>query len=131
MRAAASLPSTVTNSLMGYLKGVREEPAIQRPKGPAPGGRSAGMPGYAVRSCGGRRPSLGRWTHRSHRHEVGGTNGPGQRKVLRLASEAKEVIEMTARIEPEEMVALDSPLAEFFRTLSGPWPFRPLLALTP
>jgi HSP20 family protein len=41
------------------------------------------------------------------------------------------VIEMTARIEPEEIVALDSPIAEFFRTLSGPWPFRPLLALTP
>lgn len=38
---------------------------------------------------------------------------------------------MTTRIEPEELVALDSPLAEFFRTLSGPWPFRPLLALTP
>lgn len=38
---------------------------------------------------------------------------------------------MTARIEPEEIVALDSPIAEFFRTLSGPWPFRPLLALTP
>jgi HSP20 family protein len=41
------------------------------------------------------------------------------------------VIEMTARIEPEEMVALDSPIAEFFRTLSSPWPFRPLLAFTP
>lgn len=38
---------------------------------------------------------------------------------------------MTTRVEPEELVALDSPLAEFFRTLSGPWPFRPLLALTP
>jgi HSP20 family protein len=35
---------------------------------------------------------------------------------------------MTTRIESEEMVALDSPLAEFFRTLSSPWPFRPLLA---
>jgi len=32
---------------------------------------------------------------------------------------------------PEEMVELDSPIAEFFRTLAGPWPFRPLLALTP
>ena len=38
---------------------------------------------------------------------------------------------MTTRIVPEELVELDSPLAEFFRTLSGPWPFRPLLALTP
>ncbi len=38
---------------------------------------------------------------------------------------------MTARVEPEEIVALDSPIAEFFRTLSGPWPFRPLLAITP
>lgn len=38
---------------------------------------------------------------------------------------------MTTRIVPEEVVALDSPFAEFFRTLSGPWPFRPLLALTP
>lgn len=31
---------------------------------------------------------------------------------------------------PEEVVELDSPIAEFFRTLSGPWPFRPLLALS-
>jgi HSP20 family protein len=38
---------------------------------------------------------------------------------------------MTTRIEPEETVALDSPFAEFFRTLSSPWPFRPLLALAP
>lgn len=38
---------------------------------------------------------------------------------------------MTTRIVPEEVVELDSPIAEFFRTLSGPWPFRPLLALTP
>ena len=38
---------------------------------------------------------------------------------------------MTTRIVPEELVELDSPLAEFFRTLSGPWPFRPLLALAP
>jgi HSP20 family protein len=43
----------------------------------------------------------------------------------------KEVFEMTTRIVPEELVELDSPFAEFFRTLSGPWPFRPLLALTP
>jgi HSP20 family protein len=38
---------------------------------------------------------------------------------------------MTIRIVPEELVELDSPFAEFFRTLSGPWPFRPLLALAP
>jgi HSP20 family protein len=38
---------------------------------------------------------------------------------------------MTGRIVPEELVELNSPIAEFFRTLSGPWPFRPLLALTP
>lgn len=38
---------------------------------------------------------------------------------------------MTTRIELEEPVALDSPLAEFFRTLTSPWPFRPLLALAP
>lgn len=38
---------------------------------------------------------------------------------------------MTTRIEPEETVALDSPFAEFFRMLSSPWPFRPLLALAP
>lgn len=37
---------------------------------------------------------------------------------------------MVPRIVPEELVELDSPIAEFFRTLSGPWPFRPLLALT-
>lgn len=36
---------------------------------------------------------------------------------------------MTMRIVPEELVPLDSPFAEFFRTLSGPWPFRPLFAL--
>ncbi|HET7465288.1 MAG TPA: Hsp20/alpha crystallin family protein [Candidatus Dormibacteraeota bacterium] len=36
---------------------------------------------------------------------------------------------MLTRI-PEEVVELDSPIAEFFRTLSGPWPFRPLLALS-
>lgn len=38
---------------------------------------------------------------------------------------------MTTRIVPEELVEMDSPFAEFFRTLSGPWPFRPLLALAP
>ena len=38
---------------------------------------------------------------------------------------------MTTHIAPEELVELDSPLAEFFRTLAGPWPFRPLLALAP
>jgi len=35
---------------------------------------------------------------------------------------------MTTRIVPEELVELDRPFAEFFRTLSGPWPFRPLFA---
>jgi HSP20 family molecular chaperone IbpA len=43
----------------------------------------------------------------------------------------EEVSEMTTRIVPEELVELDSPFAEFFRTLSGPWPFKPLLALAP
>jgi len=38
---------------------------------------------------------------------------------------------MTTRTLSEEIVELDAPFAEFFRTLSGPWPFRPLLALTP
>lgn len=38
---------------------------------------------------------------------------------------------MTNRIVPEELVEIDSPFAEFFRTLSGPWPLRPLLALAP
>ncbi len=38
---------------------------------------------------------------------------------------------MPIRVVPEELVELDSPIAEFFRTLSGPWPFRPFLALTP
>jgi HSP20 family protein len=37
---------------------------------------------------------------------------------------------MTNRIAPEEVVELGSPVSEFFRTLTGPWPFRPLLALT-
>ena len=37
---------------------------------------------------------------------------------------------MTTRIIPEELVELDSPIAELFRALSGPWPFRPLTALT-
>jgi len=38
---------------------------------------------------------------------------------------------MPIRVVPEELVELDSPIAEFFRTLGGPWPFRPFLALTP
>ena len=38
---------------------------------------------------------------------------------------------MTTHVMTEEPVDLDSPFAEFFRTLSGPWPFRPLLALVP
>lgn len=38
---------------------------------------------------------------------------------------------MATRIAPEEPVEMDSPFAEFFRTLSGPWPFRPLLAFVP
>lgn len=37
---------------------------------------------------------------------------------------------MTTRTAPEGLVELDRPLAEFFRTLSGPWPFRPLFAWT-
>jgi HSP20 family protein len=38
---------------------------------------------------------------------------------------------MTSPVLSEELVELDRPFAEFFRTLSGPWPFRPLLALAP
>jgi HSP20 family protein len=38
---------------------------------------------------------------------------------------------MTTRIVSDELAELDAPFAEFFRTLTGPWPFRPLLALTP
>jgi HSP20 family protein len=38
---------------------------------------------------------------------------------------------MTTRNVSDELVELDAPFAEFFRTLTGPWPFRPLLALTP
>jgi HSP20 family molecular chaperone IbpA len=38
---------------------------------------------------------------------------------------------MTTQTVSEELVELDAPFAEFFRTLTGPWPFRPLLALTP
>jgi HSP20 family molecular chaperone IbpA len=38
---------------------------------------------------------------------------------------------MTTRTVSDELVELDAPLAEFVRTLTGPWPFRPLLALTP
>ncbi|HSP09000.1 MAG TPA: Hsp20/alpha crystallin family protein [Candidatus Dormibacteraeota bacterium] len=37
---------------------------------------------------------------------------------------------MTTRIVPEELVELDSPIAELFRALGGPWPVRPLLTLT-
>ncbi len=37
---------------------------------------------------------------------------------------------MPIRVLPEDLVDFDSPLAEFFRTLSGPWPLRPFLALT-
>lgn len=37
---------------------------------------------------------------------------------------------MLTRTAPEEVVELDSPIAEFFRTLSSPWPFRPFLALS-
>ena len=37
---------------------------------------------------------------------------------------------MTTRIVPEELVEFDSPIAELFRALGGPWPFRPMLALT-
>jgi HSP20 family molecular chaperone IbpA len=38
---------------------------------------------------------------------------------------------MTTRTVSDELVELDAPFAEFFRTLTRPWPFRPLLALTP
>ena len=38
---------------------------------------------------------------------------------------------MTTRTASDELVELDRPFAEFFRTLTSPWPFRPLLALTP
>jgi HSP20 family protein len=38
---------------------------------------------------------------------------------------------MTTHTVSDELVELDAPFAEFFRTLSGPWPFRPLLALAP
>ncbi len=38
---------------------------------------------------------------------------------------------MTARTVSDELVELDRPFAEFFRTLTSPWPFRPLLALAP
>jgi HSP20 family molecular chaperone IbpA len=38
---------------------------------------------------------------------------------------------MTTRTVSDELVELDAPFAEFFRTLTGPWPFRPLLALNP
>ncbi|HXJ49149.1 MAG TPA: Hsp20/alpha crystallin family protein [Candidatus Acidoferrum sp.] len=38
---------------------------------------------------------------------------------------------MTTQTVSDELVELDAPFAEFFRTLTSPWPFRPLLALTP
>ena len=38
---------------------------------------------------------------------------------------------MTTRTVTDELVELDRPFAELFRTLAGPWPFRPLLALAP
>ena len=38
---------------------------------------------------------------------------------------------MTTRIVSDELVELDRPFAEFFRTLTSPWPFRPLLAQAP
>lgn len=38
---------------------------------------------------------------------------------------------MPTKIFPEELVDFDSPLAEFFRSLTAPWPFRPLLTVTP
>jgi HSP20 family protein len=38
---------------------------------------------------------------------------------------------MTTRTLSDELVELDRPFAEFFRTLTSPWPFRPPLALTP
>jgi HSP20 family protein len=38
---------------------------------------------------------------------------------------------MTTRTVSDELVELDRPFAEFFRTLTSPWPFRPLLALAP
>jgi HSP20 family protein len=38
---------------------------------------------------------------------------------------------MTTRTVSDELLELDAPFAEFFRTLTGPWPFRPLLALAP
>jgi HSP20 family protein len=38
---------------------------------------------------------------------------------------------MMTRIVPEELVEFDSPFAELFRGLAGPWPFRPLLAFAP
>ena len=44
---------------------------------------------------------------------------------------SKEVSEMTTRIVSEQLEDLDSPIAELFRTLSGPWAFRPFPALTP
>ena len=36
---------------------------------------------------------------------------------------------MPVKIFPEELVEFDSPVAELFRTLTAPWPFRPPFAL--
>ena len=72
-----------------------------------------------------------------NRPNHGMANGPTRGLDQRLGSCCRdvhleeEVSEMTARIMPEAMVELDRPFAELFRTLSGPWPFRPLFALTP
>jgi HSP20 family protein len=42
----------------------------------------------------------------------------------------KEVSEICPAF-PKSLWSSTEPFAEFFRTLTGPWPFRPLLALTP
>src|SRR5712691_7186418 len=68
-------------------------------------------------------PARGQWPYET-------TSGATSLVLQRLHLE-EEVIEMTTRIAPEGLVELDRPFAEFFRTLSGPWPFRPLFALTP
>ena len=38
---------------------------------------------------------------------------------------------MPTLLRPRELWELDRPFSEFFRTLSGPWPFQPLLGLMP
>lgn len=38
---------------------------------------------------------------------------------------------MPTKIFPEELVDFDSPVAEFFRSVAAPWPFRPLWSVTP